>query len=237
MESRIRSIKFDLGSLPVKDSDGFEMIDMPDNVFPGQFLHTKKTHKRTLNVLLGKAVSGDISRDIFTLHYSFPYYLPELKDEQIEDNPVSITRRMPSGSGAFGLVYSNVTAPSVEFFNDKKIIYGKLPRHNEETKKTENLILDHPKECYEFYSMDKNMNVHKTKIDVNYFPKKDLMKFNVVYDDKIKVILDTKGNYLLKNLKVPYKERVKKAGNLLDEKDFTLYLDSSLPVKVSAETS
>lgn len=230
MENRIHSIKFDLGSLPVKDPDKFEMIDMPDNIFPNQFLYTKKAHHRTLDILLGKAISGNISEDIFILDYSFPYYLPEIEDGQINDNMMSITRSKSYNPG------SNITIPPLELLNGKKIIYGKLPRYNK-TKKTENLILDHPKQYYEFYSMDKDMDVHKTEINVKYLPSKDIMKFTVVCDDKTKVILDTKGNYMLKSLKAPYRERVKKSGNLLYEKDYTLFIDNIIPVKVYLEIS
>ncbi len=236
MEEKIRSIKFDLGSLPTNNPNAHEVIQVSDDLFPGQFIYTKRAHNRSLEVLIGKAVSRGVSERIFTLKYSFPYYTPEFKGGQIEDNPINITRKLPYGFGVFGLAYSKVTAPSVEFFNGQKIIYGKLPRYNEKTNKIEKLILDHPKQSYEFYSMDKNMNVHEIKIDLKYLPTKDLMKFTVIYDCKIKVTLDTAGKYLLKTLKAHNKEKIKKKGNLLNEENCTLYLDKEIPIKIHAES-
>ncbi len=80
-------------------------------------------------------------------------------------------------------------------------------------------------------------DIHKTIIDLKYVPSKDLTEFNVLYDMDTLVKLDTNGDYSLKHLKSSPKGLAEKEGNLLSEKDLTLYLNNDIPVKICAEPS
>ena len=200
----IKAIKFDLGGLPVKDPDEFELLGMPEEIFPGQFLYTKKEHRRTLDVLLLKSENKLAS--LFLLKNSFPYYMPEIDGNNLEDEMMKPAY----------IIYEG------------EIFYGRLPD------KKKQIILYGPQKYYEFYSMDKNLGIHKTTINLKYIPSKDMVKFIVSYDDKIKLKLDTTGNYSMKNIISKHVAKLK--GNLLSEKDFTLYLDKEIPIKIYAET-
>ena len=68
---------------------------------------------------------------------------------------------------------------SDEYYYGKDELYGKLPdvgkRYNTRLMP---LDLNH----FEFYSMDKERNVHSIEIGLNYVASKDLTKFTVLYD-------------------------------------------------------
>ena len=225
MENKIRAIKFDMGGLPVDNPDELDFIE-PEK-FPGQIMVTRKGHNRSLEVILRDAVAGDRSAQAFNLSHSFAYWKPEIKNGALVDETVHIDRKKLKMN-----VYNWLIA-SDEYYYGKDDLYGKLPAVDKKYKtRLMRLDLNH----FEFYSMDKERNVHSIEIDLNYIASKDLTKFTVLYDKNVLVKLDTNGDYSLKYLKTLSKEYAKKKGNLLQEKDFTLYLDDNIPVKVYAKT-
>ena len=225
MENKIRAIKFDMGGLPVDNPDELDFIE-PEK-FPGQIMVTRKGHNRSLEVILMNAVAGDHSAQVFNLSHSFAYWKPEIKNGALVDETVHIDRKKLKMN-----VYNWLIA-SDEYYYGKDDLYGKLPAVDKKYKtRLMRLDLNH----FEFYSMDKERNVHSIEIDLNYIASKDLTKFTVLYDKNVLVKLDTNGDYSLKYLKTLSKEYAKKKGNLLQEKDFTLYLDDNIPVKVYAKT-
>lgn len=226
MENKIRAIKFDIGGLPVDNPDELDFIE-PEK-FPGQIMVTRKGHNRSLEVILRDAVAGDRSAQAFNLSHSFAYWKPEIKNGALVDKTVHIDRKKLKMN-----VYNWLIA-SDEYYYGKDDLYGKLPAVDKKYKtRLMRLDLNH----FEFYSMDKERNVHSIEIDLNYIASKDLTKFTVLYDKNVLVKLDTNGDYSLKYLKTSSKEYAKKKGNLLQEQDFTLYLDTNIPVKVYAKTS
>ena len=243
MENLIKAIKFYMGVLPVDNPDEGELIEMPD-MFSGQFMLAKKGHRRSLEVTLGNSSNGEDSGRRFYIERSFPFWTPKVEEGIIKDEMNSITRKMPyvsKGENAFGGEvywhgYSDITAPSVYFFNGQSEIYGKFPLHPGKKHNKEVLVMAPAKNLsyYDFYSMDKNMNIHSTRIDLKYLPSKDLIKFTVIYDEDTRIKLDTTGNYSIKQYRLPRSERSRK-GNLLSEKDFTLYLNKDIPIKIYAE--
>ena len=226
MENKIRAIKFDMGGLPVDNPDELDFIE-PEK-FPGQIMVTRKGHNRSLEVILMNAVAGDHSAQVFNLSHSFAYWKPEIKNGALVDETVHIDRKKLKMN-----VY-NWRIASDEYHYGKDDLYGKLPAADKKYKtRLMRLDLNH----FEFYSMDKERNVHSIEIGLNYVASKDLTKFTVLYDKNVLVKLDTNGDYSLKYLKTLSKEYAKKKGNLLQEQDFTLYLDTNIPVKVYAKTS
>ncbi len=87
------------------------------------------------------------------------------------------------------------------------------------------------KSHYEFYSLDNNKNVHKTSIDFEFSSLKNMIKFNVVYDNKIRVKIDTDGHYIMSGVSANGNLLYKK-GKLINEEDSTLYLDKDMPIKI-----
>ncbi len=61
-----------------------------------------------------------------------------------------------------------------------------------------------------------------------------MTKFDVLYDGDTMVRLDTRGNYSIKRSGSSDGGR-KRKGNLLLEKDFTLYLNRDIPIRIYAE--
>ena len=211
MENKIKAIKFDMGSLPVDNPDELDFIE-PEG-FPGQFMVTKKGHKRSLEIILTNMRGDNYSTSTFRLNSSFAYWKPEIENGNLTD------------------VYSN-TNSEYPHYGERRNLYGKIPRPD---KKYKYMVVDLNLNHYEFYSMDKDRNVHSIEIELKYVPSKDLTKFTVLYDNNILLKLDTRGDYSLKYLKALSKGLAKKEGNLLLEKDLTLYLNNDIPVKIYAE--
>ena len=236
MENKIKAIKFDMGDLPVDNPDELDYIQ-PEK-FPGQFMVTRKGHNRSLEVLLIDAVSGDRSAQVFNLSHSFAYWKPEIKNGALVDEIVYIDRKK------LKMNVHNWLIASDEYYYGKDELYGKLPDVGKRYKtRLMPLDLNH----FEFYSMDKERNIHSIEIDLKYIQSKDLTKFTALYDNNTLVQLDTNGDYSLKYLKQSFRHifpgislslgDTKKKGNLLQEQDFTLYIDTNIPVKVYAKTS
>ncbi len=213
MENKIKAIKFDMGSLPVDNPDELDFIELEE--FPGQVMVTKKGHKRSLEIILTNAGGDNDSTSTFRLNSSFAYWKPKIENGNLMD------------------VYSN-TNSEYPHYGGRKNLYGKIPRLD---KKDKYIVIDLKLNHYEFYSIDKDRNIHSIEIELKYVPSKDLTKFTVLYDNNILLKLDTRGNYSLKHLKALSKGLAKKEGNLLAEKDLTLYLNNDIPVKICAEPS
>ena len=243
MENLIKAIKFDMGILPVDNPDERELIEMPE-MFPGQFLVAKKGHRRSLEVTLGNSSNGEDSGRMFSIKRYFSFWIPEVENGIIKDRMGSITRKMPYmsmskntfGGESYWHGYKGETTPSVYFFNVSNEMYGKFPLHSGKKYKKKVLVMGPAKNLsyYNFYSMDKDMSIHNTRIDLKYIPSKDIIKFTVIYDENTRIKLDTMGNYSVKQYKLPLGERSRK-GNLLSEKELTLYLNEDIPIKIYAE--
>ncbi len=238
MENQIKAIKFDMGALPVDNPDELDFIQPKE--FPGQFMVTKKGHKRSLEIMLTNIRGDNHSTPAFRLNSSFAYWKPKIEDGALLDETVDRTRKRSNinlenwfENRFYKEKYSNVPLPYRH--NGKEEIYGKFPQHLGE--KYKDWIIPLSLTHYKFYSMDKEKKIHSIEIDLNYIASKDLTKFTVLYDKNVLIKLDTNGNYSLKYLKPSPKEYAKKKGNLLSEKDFTLYLNNSIPIKISAKTS
>ncbi len=178
-------------------------------------LPIRKWHKRSLELILTNTGKGNYSAPAFLLNFSFAYWKPEMENGYLVD------------------VYCNKD-PKYLYYNGIGDLYGKLTRPD---KKYKYMVIKLNLNHYEFYSMGKGGDIHKTIIDLRYVPSKDLTEFNVVYDMDTLVKLDTNGDYSLKHLKSSPKGLAEKEGNLLSEKDLTLYLNNDIPVKICAEPS
>ncbi len=233
MENKIKAIKFDMGSLPVDNPDELDFIEPEE--FPGQFMVTRKGHKRSLEVMLINIRGDNCSTSAFRLNSSFAYWKPKMEESDLVDETVGMTRKGFNRSlenrfinKSYQEEYSNVLLSYLHY--GKEEIYGKFPDYL--AKKYKDRIIPLDLNHYEFYSMDKDRNIHSIGIDLKYIASKDLTKFTVLYDKNVSVKLDTNGNYSLKYLKPLPKESAKKKGNLLLEKDFTLYLDNAIPIRI-----
>jgi len=233
MEKRIKALKFDMGSLPVDNPDELDFIEPGE--FPGQFMVTRKGHKRSLEVMLIGIRGDNRSTSAFRLNSSFAYWKPKMEESDLVDETVGMARKgFNRGlenrfiNKSYQEEYSNVLLSHLHY--GKEEIYGKFPDYF--AKKYKDRIIPLDLNHYEFYSMDKDRNIHSIEIDLKYIASKDLTKFILLYDKNVLVKLDTNGNYSLKYLKPLPKEPAKKKGNLLSENDFTLYLDNAIPIRI-----
>lgn len=185
---------------------------MPDN-FPGQFMVTKKGHRRSLEVTISR---DEANRNVlFEINSDFAYFNPTVSNGKIDDYFTNINKFLDS---------------------DKPIVAGRLENRDG---RSIHFIDSTPSVPIEFYSLDGDMKLHKSKVSLKYKPAKNLIEFILIYDDKMKVEFDTNGNYSLKdmNKKGLFKSKEIKSGNLLSEEDNTLYIDKSIPVKLYAKYS
>ena len=233
MGNKIKAIEFDMGSLPVDNAEELDFIQSEE--FPGQVMVTRKGHKRSLEIMLINIRGDSSSTSAFRLNSSFAYWKPKMEDGDLLDEMVGMTRKRFNRilenrfrNKFYQEKYSNV--PLSYLHNGKQDIYGKFPQHS--AKKYKDRVIPIGLNHYEFYSMDKDRNMHSIGIDLKYIASKDLTKFTVLYDENVLAKLDTNGNYSLKSLKSSSNEYIKKKGNLLQEKDFTLYLDPDILVKI-----
>lgn len=213
----ITAIKFDMGGLPVKGPDE------PDYSLPSRISYTKE-HRRRLDIILERQPGDKESQGLFHIEPSFPFCIPKVENNEV----VNESAVMPS------LVYESFVYRA-EFMS----AYGKLTAHDMHANKEITMALKLPKDLlyYKFYSMDKDKKIHETKIYLKYRAKDNITKFTVFYDDKIKLKLDTNGNYSFKNIGSKHIDGLKIKGNLLSEKNLTLYIDKEVPVRISAETA
>ncbi len=211
MESRLTKLILDMGELPVKDKDEVDFVYLSD-LFPGQFIATKKAHKRSLGVTI---LRGDTNNSIlFDIETSFAYFEPIVSDGRIEDYLTNLRR----------------------FLDSDKILAGRIESGNGKDIRFIQFGVNVP---LEFYSLDSEMNLHKSEISLKYKPAKNLLELTLIYDNKVKAEFDTNANYSFKDIskKGLFKSKEIKSGNLLSEEDNTVYLDRSVPVKLYAKYS
>jgi len=238
MERRIKAINFDIGILPVDNPNSLDFIgisDYDDYTYPGQFMITRRGHKRTLEMIIHSYKDDSVSAKMFATKSSFAYWKPEIDNKVVKDRMLDIDYTTYT-LGILGLGHKIISKPSGYVFGgDMDDFFGKaLGYYSKKPNKFRVIPLS--KDYYDFYSMDNEMKIHNTRIKLKYIPRKDLVKFDVLYDEKTRMNVYTNGDYNIKYIKQPYNERSKN-GNLLSEKDFTLYLDERIPIKVHAEVS
>ncbi|MGC8533161.1 MAG: hypothetical protein ACP5MV_00830 [Candidatus Parvarchaeum sp.] len=206
MEHNLMKIILDMGELPVKDKDKLDIVELSE--FPGQFMFTKKGHRRSLEV--------DVLRDytkentLFIMNCNFAYFKPIVNNDEIEDY---------------------VTAQYKFADSNNKIVAGRLKN---KAGRTARVIYPGISLPIEFYSLDSEMNLHKAEISLKYKTRKDLLEITLNYDNDVKLKFDTNGNYSLNDIskKSLFKSKEIKSGNLLSEEDNTLYFDRPVPAKL-----
>lgn len=212
MTPNLTEIILDMGGeLPVNDRDEVDFFDMP-SMFPGQFMVTKKGHKRSLEVTIIRDKTN--SSILFNINSYFAYFKPIVINGKIDDYLTNIRK----------------------FLDSDKIIAGKLENKDGRSVKFIQSGVDVP---IEFYSLDSDMNLHKSEVSLKYKPAKNLLELTLIYDNNVKAEFDTNANYSLKdiNKKGLFKSKEIKSGNLLSEADNTLYIDKSIPLKLYAKSS
>ncbi len=243
MENKIIAIKLDMSALPGEDSEKIETVDVSER---SNAISTGDIHRRRLEIIL-----DDPNHKRFRIQSSFAYWMPDVYKGILGDEELSLRRTVPAlYSDEVKWPYGHVTYPANKFYG-KAITYGKfytIPTFNsnhvkfpisnlysQKAHKAVTLRLGKIHSNYEFYSMDKDMKVHRTKVHLRYVPLRDLIKLYILYDNEVKAKVDTNGNYKIKYLNQLHDNL--KEGNLLSEEDFTLYLGKELPIKVYAELS
>ena len=211
MTPNLTEIILDMGELPVNDKEEVDFFDMPD-MFPGQFMVTKKGHKRMLEVTLYRDKTN--SNILFEIKSDFAYFKPIVSNGKIDDHLTNIRN----------------------FLDSDNIIAGRLENKDSKSIKFIQSGVGVP---IEFYSLDSEMNLHTSQISLKYKPAKNLLELTLIYDNKLKAEFDTNANYSFKDIskKGLFKSKEIKSGNLLSEEDNTVYLDRSVPVKLYAKYS
>ncbi len=211
MTPNLTEIILDMGELPINDRDEVDFFDMPD-MFPGQFMVTKKGHKRMLEVTLYRDKTN--SNILFEIKSDFAYFKPIVSNGKIDDHLTNIRN----------------------FLDSDNIIAGRLENKDSKSIKFIQSGVNVP---IEFYSLDSDMNMHTSQISLKYKPAKNLLELTLIYDNNVKAEFDTNANYSLKeiNKKGLFKSKEIKSGNLLSETDNTLYIDKSIPLKLYAKSS
>ena len=210
MTPNLTEIILDMGELPVNDKEEVDFFDMPD-MFPGQFMVTKKGHKRMLEVTLYRDKTN--SNILFEIKSDFAYFKPIVSNGKIDDHLTNIRN----------------------FLDSDNIIAGRLENKDSKSIKFIQSGVGVP---IEFYSLDSEMNLHTSQISLKYKPAKNLLELTLIYDNKLKAEFDTNANYSLKDIskKGLFKSKEIKSGNLLSEEDNTLYIDKSIPIKIYAKS-
>lgn len=210
MTPNLTEIILDMGELPVNDKEEVDFFDMPD-MFPGQFMVTKKGHKRMLEVTLYRDKTN--SNILFEIKSDFAYFKPIVSNGKIDDHLTNIRN----------------------FLDSDNIIAGRLENKDSKSIKFIQSGVGVP---IEFYSLDSEMNLHTSQISLKYKPAKNLLELTLIYDNKLKAEFDTNANYSLKDIskKGLLKSKEIKSGNLLSEEDNTLYIDKSIPIKLYAKS-
>ncbi len=210
MTPNLTEIILDMGELPVNDKEEVDFFDMPD-MFPGQFMVTKKGHKRMLEVTLYRDKTN--SNILFEIKSDFAYFKPIVSNGKIDDHLTNIRN----------------------FLDSDNIIAGRLENKDSKSIKFIQSGVGVP---IEFYSLDSEMNLHTSQISLKYKPAKNLLELTLIYDNKLKAEFDTNANYSLKDIskKGLFKSKEIKSGNLLSEEDNTLYIDKSIPIKLYAKS-
>ena len=210
MTHNLTKIILDMGELPVNDKDKLDFVEIASS-FEGQIMVTKKGHKR----MLGVTIYGDKTNTnvLFNINSSFAYFKPIVSNGKIDDQLMN-------------------TKDLSKFLDSDEIFAGSLK--NQDGKSIKFIQYAGP---IEFYSLDSEMNLHTSQISLKYKPTKNLLELTLIYDNKLKMKFDTNANYSLKdiNKKGLFKSKEIKSGNLLSEEDNTVYIDKSIPVKLSAK--
>lgn len=174
--------------------------------FSDQVMLAKNSHKRRLEVVLSR--NEENIANFFRFNESFAFWRPYLDEEGIKDVGSHVQYNYLCGKGFYHFGDSkNKTV--ITFFRGSHL---------------------------NFYSMDSHNLVHKSEVNFKYLPRKNLIKFDIIYDGKIELKLDTNGNYSMSTLKVGFLgHKPYMVGNLISEPEKTLYIDKYVPVRISAE--